>query len=419
MLTTTREIFPFVVDHGRGDFTYDIAGNRFIDFTSFIAVYAFGDNATSEIRNAIKVQVDKLMHPAFLDFYSELPITFAEKLVKMFPAGFGRVFFSNSGTEANEDAIKLAKLFSKKNYFVSFYGGFHGRTMGSLALTAARVSQRHHLNPSLDVIHAPYAYPYRCPFNTQTPKECAEACLAYIEDNIFKRVAAPDEIAAIFLEPVQGEGGYVVPPKEFITGLRKLATSNDILLVADEVQSGYMRTGKFLALDNFGVSADIYTMAKALGGGLPIGATISRKSLGDTPAGSHAGTFGGNLVSVAAANASLDYVIKHKRGLESAVKKKGAMIMKRLEELKERYELVGDVRGLGMMIGMELVKDKATKAPAVKERDQVLMDCFNDGLLLLPSGVSSVRLIPPITMSIENIEKGLTILESGIKSASE
>lgn len=419
IFTTTREIFPFVADRASGDYAYDTSGNRFIDFTSFISVYTLGDNANAEIRNAIKAQVDRLMHPAFLDFHAELPVRFAEKLVKMFPKGFGRVFFSNSGTEANEDAIKLARLFTKKTYFISFYGGFHGRSMGSLSLTAAKVAQRKGFGPFIDVIHAPYAYPYRCPFGTQDPSDCASACLSFIEDNIFRRVASPDEIAAIFFEPVQGEGGYVVPPKEFVTGLAKLARETGILLVDDEVQSGYMRTGKFLALDNFGVSADICTMAKALGGGMPIGATIARRSLGDTPPGSHAGTFGGNLVAVAAANASLDYVIRHKRGLEADVRKKSTIIMKRLEELKENYELVGDVRGLGLMIGMELVKSKKTKEYAVKERDRILMSCFNNGLLLLPAGTSAIRIIPPITISLENLEKGLNILESGIKSASE
>jgi 4-aminobutyrate aminotransferase len=415
IFTSTREHFPFVADHGDGDFAYDVSGNKFIDFTSFIGVYNLGVNGNKEIREAIKKQVDKLTHPAFLDFHAELPVTFAEKLVKMFPKGFGRVFFSNSGTEANEDAIKLSRLFTKRPYLISFYGAFHGRTMGSLGLTAARVAQKNHFGPFVDVIHAPYPNPYRCQFNTYTPKECADACLGYIEDNIFNKEAAPQEVAAIFIEPIQGEGGYIVPPKEFMQGLRKMADKNGILIVDDEIQAGYMRTGKFLALDNFGVTADIYTMAKGLGGGMPIGATIAKRSFGDTPPGSHAGTFGGNLLAMAAANASLDYLVRNMADIQEGVKRKGNYAMKRLKEMKERYEIIGDVRGIGLMIGIEFVKDRRTKEPAVKERDEITDECFNNGLLLLPAGASTIRIIPPLQISDKNLESGLDILEEAIK----
>ena len=414
LFTTTRENVPFVVERGGGDYAYDIEGNRFIDFSSFISVYNLGVNANPEIRKAIKEQVDKLMHPAFLDYYSELPVTFAENLLTMMPRGFGRVFYSNSGTEANEDAIKLARLFTKRYYMMAFYNGFHGRSMGSLGLTASKRSNREHMGPFPHAVHALYPYPYRCPFNTSDPDECAMACIDHIEKTILAKEYSPKEIAAIFVEPVQGEGGYIVPPRLFMKELRRVADDNGMLLVADEVQSGYMRTGKFLAMEHFGVTADIYTMAKAIGGGLPMGATIARSSLGDTPPGSHAGTFGGNLVAIAAANASLGYVKRNRRRLEGMAREKGRYIMKRLEGMKDRYEIVGDVRGLGLMIAAEFVKSKSTKEPAAKERDMVMEECFYNGLIMLPTGVSAIRLIPPITMLKENIEKGMDVFEAAV-----
>jgi acetylornithine/succinyldiaminopimelate/putrescine aminotransferase len=238
----------------------------------------------------------------------------------MFPKGFGKMFLSNSGTEANEAAMKFARIFTKRQYIISFYNSFHGRTMGSLGLTASRSVHRAHFGPFNSIIHAPYPYPYRCLFN-RGEHDCGEDYLGFIEDYILKKEVDPQEVAAIFFEPIQGEGGYIVPTKSFMKGLRKLADEHGILLVTDEIQAGYMRTGKFLALENFGIEADIYTMAKALGGGLPIGATIARKSLGDLPSGAHANTFGGNHIAVAAASASLNYVKAHKREKRNDIQK--------------------------------------------------------------------------------------------------
>ncbi|MDE1804535.1 MAG: aminotransferase class III-fold pyridoxal phosphate-dependent enzyme [Candidatus Micrarchaeota archaeon] len=413
--TTTREHYPFVASHGDGDFVYDVSGNRFIDFSTFIGVYTLGVNGNKQIREAVKRQVDRLMHPAFTDFYSELPVTFSEKLISMFPKGFGKVFLSNSGTEANEDAIKLSRMFTKRQYLIAFYNAFHGRTLGSLGLTASRNVQRAHFGPFNSVIHTPYPYEYRW----ENPAECASDCIDHIRKYILAKEVSPNEVAAVFIEPIQGEGGYIVPPKQFMKELRELTEEHGILLVSDEVQSGYMKTGKFLALDNFGVTADIYTMAKALGGGLPIGATVYKPSLGEMPQGSHANTFGGNLVSVAAADASLDYVKKNMASLQRMVKEKGGYIMKRLDKMKDRYEIVGDVRGIGMMIGVELVKSKRTKEPAIKERSEILGKCFSNGLLLLPCGASTIRIIPPITIEKGHLEKGMDILEDAIKAVSK
>jgi len=416
IFTTTREEFPLVADHGSGDFIYDVEGNRFIDFSSFVSCYNLGVNGNAQIRNAAKKQIDRLMHGMFMDYYEEPPVRLAEKLVSMLPRGFGRVFFSNSGTEANEDAIKLVKLFTKRRHIIAFYGAFHGRSLGSLALTASNTAHRAHFGPFVNVSHAPFPDPYR--FDGD-PEECSQASIDFIERKILAREVPPDEVAAIFFEPIQGEGGYIVPPRGFFKELRKLADRHGILLVDDEIQAGYMRTGRFLALSNFGTVADIYTFAKSFGAGFPLGATVARKSLGDTPPGAHAGTFGGNLVASAAAAASLDYIKRNMRSLRRGVLRKGAKIMKRMNELKERYEYVGDVRGIGLMIGVEFVKSKESKEYAPKERDSVIMSCFNSGLVVLPAGKSSIRIIPPLTVSDSSIEKGLDILEEAIKDNSK
>ena len=416
LLTTTRVPFPFVADHGDGDFVYDLEGNKFIDFMSFISVYNIGINANAEVREAIKRQVDRLMHSAFNDFYSELPVQFAEKLMTQFPRGFGRVFFSNSGTEAVEAAIKFAKLFTKRQYVIAFYNSFHGRTMGALGLTASRWVQRAHFGPFSGVIHAPYPNPYRCMFDHKK-HSCGVDCVSYIKENILGKEVKPDEVAAIIFEPIQGEGGIVVPPPAFAKELRALADQHGILLIDDEVQAGYMRTGKFLALDNFGVEADIYAMAKAIGGGLPLGATVVRRSLGDIPRGSHSNTFGGNLAAVAGGLASLNYVIKNKSRLESEVRTKSKVIFDRLHSMQRRYSIIGDVRGIGLMIGIEFVKSKTTKEPAVTERENILVNAFKDGLLLLPAGESSIRIMPPITMSMDSVGKGLDIFENAVRKA--
>lgn len=412
--TTTREPFKFVAANGIGDFVYDVNGKKFVDFSSFISVYNFGDNGTPHIRNAIKLQVDKLMHAAFTDYYSELPVEFGEKLMKLMPKGFGRMFLSNSGTEANEAALKFARLFKKRQYVLSFYNSFHGRTLGSLGLTSSKIVQRENFGPFPNVLHAPYPYCYRCPLKQKYP-DCGFACVDYIRKYTLSKDVSGKEISAIFFEPIQGEGGYIVPPKDYFKELKKIADDYNILMVADEIQSGYMRTGKFLALDNFGIEADMYTMAKAVGGGLPLGVTIAKRSLGDIPAGSHANTFGGNLVAVAAANASLDFLIKNKYKLEQDIVNKGKIAMKRLLEMKNAYELIGDVRGIGMMIGVELVKDKKSKAAAVKEREQLLLDCFTHGLIILPCGESSIRIIPPLTISEHNLVQGLDIFEESVR----
>ncbi len=417
-LNTTMIDYNFVLGGGEGDFVYDVEGKKIIDFTSFIGVYSLGINSNAQVRNAIKKQIDVMMHGAFNEYYSELPVQFGEAFIKMFPKGFGRIFLCNSGTEAVESALKYGKYFTKRQYTLAFYRAFHGRTMGSLSLTSSKYIQRSHFGPFTGVIHAPYVYPYRCPFKHREGEECGEEYIDYIRENILKREAPPHEVASIIFEPIQGEGGYIVPTKSFVRGLRELADEIGAALICDEVQAGYMRTGKFLALDNFGVKADIYAMAKGLGAGMPMGAVIVKSDFGDVPEGVNANTFGGNLAVVAGAYEALKQIQRNQKKMEHDIKAKGAHIMKRLEEMKERYEIVGDVRGLGLMIGLELVKDKKSKIPASKEREKILKIALDKGLLLLPAGDSTIRVLPPLTISKGSIDKGLDILESAIRGVS-
>ncbi|MEM3477044.1 MAG: aminotransferase class III-fold pyridoxal phosphate-dependent enzyme [Candidatus Micrarchaeaceae archaeon] len=412
--TTTREPYPFIAERGEGDFAYDITGRKFIDFTSFVSIYNLGVNANKQIRDAIKKQIDKIMHVAFTDNYALLPVEFGEQLLKFMPEGFGRMFLSNSGTEANEAAIKFAKIFTRRQYILAYYNSFHGRSMGALQLTSSKLVQRQHFGPFPNAIHTPYPYCYRCPFK-QTYPECGFACIDYMKRYALGKEADGSEIAAIALEPIQGEGGYIVPPKDYFKEIKKIADSYNMLIIDDEIQAGYMRTGKFLALDNFGITADIYTMAKAIGSGLPLGVTIARKSLGDIPAGSHATTFGGNLASVAGALEALRYIEKNKKHLEEAIARKGRKIMNRIKEIAEDEEIIGDIRGMGMMIGIELVKSREGKEPAIKEREGILQYAFKKGLLLLPAGESTIRIIPPFTISEESLDEGLDVLEEAIK----
>ncbi len=413
-LTTTRSPYPFIADHGDGDFAYDVEGNKFLDFTSFISVYNFGVDSLPESRAEAKAQIDKLMHAAFLDFHAELPVEFAELLIKQFPKGFGKVFLSNSGTEAIEAALKIANVITHKPYVIAYYNAFHGRTKGSLTLTNTKLVQREYFGPFQNAVHVPYPYCYRCPFK-QTYPECGFTCIDYIKEFPLKKEISPKETAAFFVEPVQGEGGYIVPPKDYFKELKKMLDDKGILLISDEVQAGYMRTGEFLALDNFKVTADIYSMAKAIGAGLPLGATIVSKKLGDIPAGSHANTFGGNLVSVAAGYAQLKYVNSNKEKLRQSIKMKSAYALERLGQMKERFECIGDIRGLGLMLAIEFVKNKRSKEPDKKIRDMIIMKCFNKGLLLLGAGESTIRLIPNLNISKDNLEKGLNIIEESIE----
>jgi 4-aminobutyrate aminotransferase len=404
----TRE-YELVIDRLKGCYVWDADGKKYLDFSAGVSVANIGHN-NPEVIKAIQQQLKKAIHPAFSDFYADLPVRFIENLLTFLPNNLNCAFLSNSGTEAVEAALKLAKWHTNKKWLIAFEGAFHGRTMGSLSMTKSKLVQRERYEPFLPVKHTPYAYCYRC-FANKTYPDCGMECLKELENTI---KTVKDDLAAVFIEPIQGEGGYVIPPEEFVKGVRKLCDIYDILLCDDEVQSGCYRTGSFLAIENFGVKSDIVSLSKAIGGGLPIGATLSSKEIMDWVPGSHANTMGGNLLACAAGIASLNYMRKKKLG-ENA-KKIGSYMLKRLEEMKERYEIIGDVRGKGLMIGIELVKDRRTKEFAKEERHRIIMNALARGLMLLPAGSSAIRFCPPLIITKEEADKGLEIFEKALKA---
>lgn len=402
--------YPLVLERGAGMNLWDVDGNRYLDFTAGIAVMNMGWNPP-EVVAAIREQAGYLSHGAFMDFCSGVPVRCAEEVVGFLPGGLDRVYFSNSGAESVEAAMKLARYHSGRNHFIAFHRGFHGRTYGALSLTAGKVVQRRSFGPFLPVIHVPYPDPYR-PFGGD-PATCDAAVVAYLEETVFADEVAPDEVAAIVVEPVLGEGGYVVPPPGFLPRLRRLCDEHGILLVADEVQAGCFRTGRFLASTHAGVTPDIVCLGKALGGGLPFGVTVASGEVMDWPPGSHASTFGGNNLACAAALAVMGLL--REEGLGERVTAAGGYLTARLRELAERHPIVGDVRGLGLMVGMELVRDQSTKEPARDKQRIILRRAFERGLVLLPAGESVIRFCPPLIVGEEEIDTAVAILDRAME----
>ena len=405
--TLTRET-DLVIKQSKGCYVWDQDGKKYLDFAAGIAVSNVG-NTNKYVVKAIRKQAGYALHAAFADFYSDIPVRFSELLTSYLPTKLNTVFLSNSGTEAVEAAYKLAKYNTRKKYVMAFNGCFHGRTMGSLSMTNSKEVQRKGFEPFLPVKHVPYCYCYRCPFGKEYP-DCNMKCLDNFETVVKKN---KKDLAAVFIEMVQGEGGYIVPKKEFIKGVRRVCKENKVLLVDDEIQAGCFRTGTFLASENFGVTADIVCFAKAIAGGLPLGATVFPKELDKWNPGSHANTFGGNLISCAAGLAALKFMKNARLGINAD--KIGDYLLKRLNELKEEYEIIGDVRGLGLMIGIELVKSKKTKKPAVKEREKVIKNAFEKGLVLLPCGTSTIRFAPPLIVNKALTDQALKIFEDSLK----
>ncbi len=399
--------YELVVDHAEGSTIFDVDGNAYIDFAGSVAVMNIGYNC-KKVKEAVCAQMEKMVHCGFSDFYAEMPVRLAEKLCDM--TGYEKVFLSNSGAEAVEAAMKLAFWYTKKSAMIAFYRAFHGRTLGALSLTSSKIKHKEYF-PSLRVVHAHYAYCYRCPLNLEYP-QCGISCAKEIERIIFKRELSPKDTAAIMVEPVQGEGGFIVPPPEFHKEIRRICDENDVLLIADEIQSGGFRTGKFMAMENFDVRADIVCMSKSIGGGIPLGATLSNSEIMSWPPGTHANTFGGNLLAAAGGLATLEFMESRRLG-EKAVEK-GNYLMKRLNELKEEYPIIGDVRGIGLMIGAELVKEN--KAPAVQERELIVKKALDGGLILLPAGDSVIRFVPPLIIKKSEIDRGLEIFENALKT---
>jgi 4-aminobutyrate aminotransferase len=399
--------YELVVDSAEGSTVFDVEGNSYIDFASSVAVMNIGYNC-KKVKDAVCEQMEKMVHCGFSDFYAEIPVKLSEKLCRM--TGYEKVFLSNSGAEAVEAAMKLAFWYTKKDSMLAFYRAFHGRTLGALSLTSSKIRHKEHY-PSLHVVHSHYAYCYRCPFNLEYP-ECGIYCAMEIERTIFKRELSPKDTAAIVVEPIQGEGGFIVPPPEFHKEIRRICDENDLLLIADEIQSGGFRTGKFMAMENFDVRADIVCMSKSIGGGIPLGATLSGSKIMSWSPGAHANTFGGNLLAAAGGLATLEFMEGSKLG-EKAVEK-GNYLTKRLDKLKDKYPIIGDVRGIGLMIGVEFVKDN--KNPAVEERDAIVKRAIDGGLILLPAGDSVIRFVPPLIIKKSEIDRGLEIFEEALKT---
>jgi 4-aminobutyrate aminotransferase len=406
--------YPLVVERGEGAVVEDVDGNRFLDFSAGIAVVATG-HCHPQVVAAIQRQAARLIHMSGTDFYYEEMVTLAEKLAALAPGdGERRVSFGNSGAEAVEGAIKLARSATGRDKFIAFLGSFHGRTMGALSLTARKAVQRRGFGPLLPgVVHAPYPYCYRCPYGRQR-EACALECVAHIEQTLLKTIAPADEVAAFVVEPVQGEGGYIVPPRAFLDELARVAKQNGILLIFDEVQSGMGRTGRMWAASHFDAVPDILTVAKGIASGMPLGATVARADLMTWPPGAHASTFGGNPVSCAAALATIELL---EGGLVEHAARMGAYLMDRLREWPKRFPAVGDVRGLGLMIGIELVRDQTTRERAPEWRDRVVELAFERGLVVLGAGDNTIRLCPPLIITRDQCDCALEVLEQCLKKA--
>lgn len=401
--------YPLVAERGEGAIVEDVDGNRFLDLNAGIAVASTG-HCHPRVVEAIREQSARLIHMSGTDFYYENMVDLAERLAASAPGGVPRrVYFGNSGTEAIEAAMKLARYHTGRDKFIAFFGAFHGRTMGALSLTASKAVQRRGFGPLVPgVFHVPYPRVYR---SAKTPQECAAESIEAIE-RLFHTAAPPDEVAAIVFEPIQGEGGYVVPPREFFDGLKRLAKEHGILLIADEVQSGMGRTGRMWACEHFDVVPDILAAAKGIASGLPLGAMIARAELMDWTPGAHASTFGGNPVAVAAALATLQLL---ESGLIENAARVGAHFLTRMRDWPKRFPNVGEVRGLGLMIGIEIVQDRRTREEAHDLRDRLVQMAFERGLLVLGAGASTVRLSPPLILTMDQADFACAALEECLR----
>jgi 4-aminobutyrate aminotransferase len=404
--------YPLVVESAHGALVKDVDGNQFIDFSSGIAVLSTG-STHPKVVEAIEEQARRFIHFSYTDFYYENLVELSEKLAPLVPGKFEKmIYFGNSGAEAIEAAMKLTRNYTRRPLFLAHSGGFHGRTMGSLSLTASKPIQRKGALPLVpDTVHFPFPYCYRCPWK-QTFPECDYYCIDYFKEQYLEKFVPVDDIAAYFFEPIQGEGGYVTPPPEYFKKMEFLRKEG-VLFVSDEIQTGVARTGKFFGVEHYGVVPDLITIAKGIASGMPLSAMVAKAEIMKSwKPGQHASTFGANPVAVQAALATLE-VIKAERLMDNA-KRLGEIAKKRFFEMKEKYEIVGDVRGMGLFIGVELVKDKQTKARGEEEAEKVIDYCFRNGLLVIIAGRNTLRFIPPLNISEAEMDEGLDILEEGI-----
>jgi 4-aminobutyrate aminotransferase len=387
---------------------WDVDGNRFIDFTAGVAVLATG-HAHPEVVRAIQEQAEKYIHMAGTDFYQPEAVVLAETLARITPGDFPKqVFFTNSGTESIEAAMKLCRHHTGRPVLISFIGAFHGRTYGSMSLSTSKYLHRTGFQPlPAGIYHAPFPNPYRPPFDVPTEK-LGRACIEYIEQTMFRHIVSPHEVAGIFVESIQGEGGYVIPPDDFYPALRDLCDRHEIPLVMDEVQAGMGRTGKMFAIEHWGVEPDVVCIAKGIASGMPMGAIVARKSMMTWPSGAHANTYGGNPLACVAASTTIRLL--EDELLENAAEV-GEYMLERMSGWVDRYPFVGDVRGKGLMIGVEIVADKAAKTRNPELRDLIVDRCFHEGLLLLGAGPTAIRLCPPLILDRETADAGLDVME--------
>ncbi len=406
--------YPFVMDHGKGVYVWDVDDNKFLDFAAGIAVNSTGHSHPKVVK-AIQEQAEKFIHISS-DFYHAKWIELAEYLDQIAPFQEDAVsFVTNSGTESVETALKLARYHTGRSQFIGFLGGFHGRTFGSVTLTASKPHYHRGFFPLMNgVTHIPYPDPYRPVLQELPGENVGDATLRYLEEEVFGRIIPADEVAAIIIEPIQGEGGYIVPPQDFFMKLREICTRYGILLIADEVQCGVGRTGKWWAIEHFGAEPDIVTTAKGIASGVPLGAMIARKSVVTWPKGSHGNTYGGNPLACVAALETLKLI--EDEYMDNAARV-GSYILSRLNKIKELHPSIGSVRGIGLMIGVEFVEDQITKKPAAALRDDVVDRAFERGLLTLGCGKSVIRVSPPLCITESEAEEGLQIFEEAITVA--
>jgi len=396
--------YPLVVKSGRGAMIEDVDGNIFLDFNAGVAVCSTG-HTHPRVVEAIKRQVDEFIHISGTDYYYPHLPQLAEKLSRLAPGDFDkRVHFGNSGAEAVEGAVKLAMYSTRRQKLIGFFGAFHGRTLGALSLTASKAKQRIGFGrQALDVTHIPYANCYRCPYNL-TQETCGAKedkgphCARVIEEQLFRTTVPPEECAAIIVEPIQGEGGYIVPPASFLQTIRRIADKYGVMVIADEVQSGMGRTGGMFASEHFDFVPDIMSLAKGIASGLPLGATVARRDIMNWTPGAHASTFGGNPVAIAASLATIELL---EESLIDNAARMGSILLDGLNELKQKHEVIGDVRGKGLMIGIELVRDRASKEPAPDAMLQAEIALFNRGIVVQGCGISTIRLSPPLVIDQE------------------
>ncbi len=411
-LVTTTKTSPIAARSAKGAWVEDVDGNTLLDFTSGIGVTNTG-HCHPRVVEAVQEQAERLMHFAGTDFYYDAQASLGERLDEIAPGDAPRkTFFTNSGTESNEAALKVARHATGRKRFLAFYGAFHGRSLGSLSLTASKPVHQDGFFPTTPgVHHVPFPNPYRNIWGIDgyaEPDELTNRALDFIETTLFGTNCPPEEVAACFVEPIQGEGGYVVPPDPFYPKLKKLLDEHGILLAADEVQTGFGRTGEMFALDHWDIAPDILSLAKALGSGMPIGACVVNADLDFPHKGAHSNTYGGNLVASAAALATIDVI--QDEDLTGNARSVGGELRQGLEDLQGTHEAVGDVRGKGLMLATELVQDPDTREPAPEPRDAIVKEAYKRGLVLLPAGKSAIRYIPPLTLTSEEAQAGLDVL---------